>query len=93
VAARSRAERSSLAELTARELEVLTLMAQGKNNNAIAEALVLTKRAVEKHINSIFSKLGLTEAGDASKRVTATLAFLAEDERETSAYAPGRSSD
>jgi len=79
VSARSRADHSSLAELTPRELEVLTLIAQGKSNSAIAESLVLTKRAVEKHINSIFSKLGLAEAEDASKRVKATLAFLAEE--------------
>jgi DNA-binding NarL/FixJ family response regulator len=92
VAARSRAERSSLAELTPREREVLTLIAQGKSNSAIADSLVLTKRAVEKHINSIFSKLGLTDAGDASKRVKATLAFLA-DERETGIDAPGHLSD
>jgi DNA-binding NarL/FixJ family response regulator len=54
-------------------------MAQGKSNSAIAESLVLTKRAVEKHINHIFSKLGLSEAEDASKRVKATLAFLSEE--------------
>jgi DNA-binding NarL/FixJ family response regulator len=92
VAARSRAERSSLAELTPREREVLALIAQGKSNSAIAEALVLTKRAVEKHINSIFSKLGLTDAGDASKRVKATLAFLA-DEQKAPSDAPERLSD
>jgi DNA-binding NarL/FixJ family response regulator len=79
VAERSRAERSSLAELTPREREVLSLIAEGKSNGAIADSLVLTKRAVEKHINSLFSKLGLTDAGDASKRVKATLAFLADD--------------
>ena len=53
-------------------------MAQGKSNTAIAESLVLTKRAVEKHINSIFMKLGLAGADDVSKRVKATLLFLAE---------------
>jgi DNA-binding NarL/FixJ family response regulator len=79
VAETSRAERSSLAELTPREREVLSLIAEGKSNGAIADSLVLTKRAVEKHINSLFSKLGLTDAGDASKRVKATLAFLADD--------------
>ena len=76
VAARSRAERSPLNELTARELEVLSEIAQGKSNTAIAESLFLTKRAVEKHINAIFLKLGLTDAHDASKRVKATLMLL-----------------
>ena len=52
-------------------------MAAGKSNNAIAESLVLTKRAVEKHINSIFMKLGLANADDVSKRVKATLLYLA----------------
>ena len=52
-------------------------IAQGKSNGAIADSLVLTKRAVEKHINSIFSKLDLSEAESASKRVKAALAFLA----------------
>ena len=78
VADKTRAERSSLAELTPREREVLAQIAQGKSNNAIADSLVLTKRAVEKHINSIFSKLDLSEAEDTSKRVKAALAFLSE---------------
>ena len=60
IAARVRAERSPLAELTQRELEILREIAQGKSNQAIAEELVLTKRAVEKHINAIFLKLGLS---------------------------------
>jgi len=92
VAARSRSDRSSLAELTPREREVLALIAEGKSNSAIADSLVLTKRAVEKHINSIFSKLGLTDAGDASKRVKATLAFLAY-EQHARADASERPSD
>jgi DNA-binding NarL/FixJ family response regulator len=79
VTARSRAEQSPLNELTARELEVLAEIAQGKSNTAIAEALFLTKRAVEKHINAIFWKVGLADAADVSKRVKATLMFLAED--------------
>ena len=76
---RSRAEASTspLAELTSREREVLAQIAQGKSNSAIAESLVLTKRAVEKHINAIFMKLGLAQADDVSKRVKATLIFLA----------------
>ena len=74
----SRTERSPLADLTSREREVLAQIAQGMSNAAIAEALVLTKRAVEKHINSIFLKLNLSGAEDVSKRVKATLLFLAE---------------
>jgi DNA-binding NarL/FixJ family response regulator len=79
VAAKTQAERSPLAELTQREREVLAQIAQGKSNSAIAESLVLTKRAVEKHINSIFSKLNLSDAEQASKRVKAALAFLSEE--------------
>ena len=79
VAARSRAEHSPLNELTARELEVLAEIARGKSNTAIAEALFLTKRAVEKHINAIFWKLGLAEGTDVSRRVKAALMFLAEE--------------
>jgi DNA-binding NarL/FixJ family response regulator len=75
---RERADASPLADLTAREQEVLAQIAQGKSNAAIAETLVLTKRAVEKHINSIFLKLNLSGAEDVSKRVKATLLFLAE---------------
>jgi len=78
VRARSQASQSPLQELTAREREVLGEIAQGKSNTAIAESLFLTKRAVEKHINAIFLKLGLTDAHDASKRVKATLMLLAE---------------
>ncbi len=79
VASKGRAERSSLAALTPREREVLAHIAQGKSNSAIAESLVLSKRAVEKHIHSIFFKLGLSEAEDVSKRVKATLAFLSDE--------------
>jgi len=78
VHARSREERSPLARLTPREREVLTEIAQGRSNEAIAESLVLTKRAVEKHINSIFQKLDLSDATDVSKRVKAALVFLGE---------------
>jgi DNA-binding NarL/FixJ family response regulator len=76
VHARTHARESPLQELTAREREVLSEIAQGKSNTAIAETLFLTKRAVEKHINAIFLKLGLTDAHDASKRVKATLMLL-----------------
>jgi DNA-binding NarL/FixJ family response regulator len=79
VTAKARAERSPLSELTPREREVLAEIAAGKSNTAIAESLVLTKRAVEKHINSIFLKLDLAVAEDVSKRVKAALLFLAED--------------
>ncbi len=72
---------TALVELTPREREVLAQIAEGKSNSAIAVSLVLTKRAVEKHINSIFMKLGLAHADDVSKRVTATLMFLAASER------------
>jgi DNA-binding NarL/FixJ family response regulator len=80
VEARTRAERSPLAELTARELEILSFVARGQDNQAIADELVLTKRAVEKHINAIFLKLGLTHATDVSRRVKAALIFLAEQD-------------
>jgi DNA-binding NarL/FixJ family response regulator len=80
VGARSRLDNSPLAELTTREHEVLAEIAQGKSNAAIADSLVLTKRAVEKHINAIFMKLGLAQADDVSKRVKATLIFLTDTE-------------
>ena len=80
VASKSRSETSPLADLTPREREVLAEIAQGKSNSAIADSLVLTKRAVEKHINAIFFKLSLSESEDISKRVKATLAFLAEEQ-------------
>jgi len=78
VVGKARLARSPLAELTPRETTVLAQIAQGASNAAIAESLVLTKRAVEKHIHSIFLKLGLAFADDVSKRVKATLLFLSE---------------
>ena len=78
VAARTAARNSPLATLTPREAEVLSQMAQGRNNAGIAAHLSLTDRAVEKHINAIFSKLGLTEEPDTHRRVKATLVYLAE---------------
>jgi DNA-binding NarL/FixJ family response regulator len=78
VEAKTRAGRSPLAALTPRERDVLAEIAEGKSNAAIAESLVLTKRAVEKYINSIFTKLGLAASEDVSKRVKATLMFLAD---------------
>jgi DNA-binding NarL/FixJ family response regulator len=80
VQAQSRRAQSRLSELTPRERELLALIAQGKSNAAIAETLVITKRAVEKHVNSIFLKLGLSpQEGASSRRVKAALMFLAED--------------
>jgi len=78
IAERRRAERSPLAELTPREVEILAYVARGHSNQAIADELVLTKRAVEKHINAIFLKLGLTAAADVSRRVKAALIYLSE---------------
>jgi DNA-binding NarL/FixJ family response regulator len=88
VRARSEAARSPLNELTAREREVLGEIAQGKSNTAIAESLFLTKRAVEKHINAIFLKLGLADSQDVSKRVKAALMLLAENGSVTRVPAP-----
>jgi DNA-binding NarL/FixJ family response regulator len=65
-----------LAGLTPREREVLELMAEGRSNNAIAEHMVVTERAVEKHVTSIFGKLGLAPAPEDHRRVLAVLAFL-----------------
>jgi DNA-binding NarL/FixJ family response regulator len=79
IEARSKAATSKLSELTPRERELLAEIAAGKSNGAIAESLVLTKRAVEKHVNSIFSKLSLPETQDVSRRVKATLIFLSEE--------------
>lgn len=75
---RTRARRSPLERLTPRELEVLSEIAQGKNNAAVAAALVLSERAVEKHINSLFAKLGLSEEPSVHRRVTAVLLYLAD---------------
>jgi DNA-binding NarL/FixJ family response regulator len=78
IAADRRAGSSPLTELTTREREVLAEMAEGKSNAAIAESLVLTKRAVEKHVGAIFQKLGLEDDEVVSRRVTAVLMYLAE---------------
>jgi DNA-binding NarL/FixJ family response regulator len=80
IEARGREARSALATLTPRERELLAEIAEGKSNTAIAESLVLTKRAVEKHVNSIFAKLDLPEGEDVSRRVKAALMYLAESE-------------
>jgi DNA-binding NarL/FixJ family response regulator len=65
-----------LAELTPRERDVLELMAEGRSNTGIAERLVVTERAVEKHVTSIFQKLGLPQAGEDHRRVLAVLTYL-----------------
>jgi DNA-binding NarL/FixJ family response regulator len=67
---------AALGALTPREREVLSLMAEGRTNNAIARAMVVTPGAVEKHISSIFSKLDLPATDDDHRRVLAVLAFL-----------------
>ena len=75
--------RSPVDELTPREREVLSLMARGMSNRAIAEELTLTKRAVEKHIGSIFQKLELDDEEVVSRRVTAVLLYLGRTASET----------
>ncbi len=77
VTSRSRPSESPLRFLTPRELDVLGEIAEGKNNAGVAGALGLSERAVEKHINSLFAKLGLTEEPDLHRRVTAVLLYLA----------------
>jgi DNA-binding NarL/FixJ family response regulator len=72
-------EESHLDQLTPRELQILGLIAEGKSNAAIADSLVLTKRAVEHHINGIFMKLDLGTPGDVSRRVQAALLFLSRE--------------
>jgi DNA-binding NarL/FixJ family response regulator len=80
VAARSASEQSPLEELTPRELDVLREMAQGSNNAAIGEALVVTERSVEKYVHSIFSKLGLTWEENVHRRVKAVLLYLSDQQ-------------
>lgn len=78
VQARSARKTSDLGWLTPRETEILAEMAQGKNNAAIAATLHVSERAVEKHTNSIFSKLGLSEEKDVNRRVKAVLLYLSD---------------
>lgn len=78
VAASTRSPSSPLASLTAREMEVLDQVAQGKSNAAVAATLYLTERAVEKHINGLFAKLGLGVTPDLNRRVAAVLMLLSE---------------
>lgn len=79
---RTRAKRSVLDQLTERELEVLEQMATGASNGGIGEALFISARSVEKHINSIFTKLGLVHDTDTHRRVRAVLVYLSEDRQE-----------
>src|SRR5205823_10448697 len=65
-----------LAELTPREREVIELMAEGRSNRAIAEQMVVTERAVEKHVTSIFGKLRLSASAEDHRRVLAVLTYL-----------------
>jgi DNA-binding NarL/FixJ family response regulator len=76
VASRSGSPSSPLEWLTPREREIISEMAQGKSNAAIAATLILSEHAVEKHINSIFSKLHLSEERDINRRVKAVLVYL-----------------
>lgn len=76
----STARPSVIDSLSPRETEVLSNMAQGKSNAAIAGTLFLSERAIEKHINSIFTKLGLAEEKDLNRRVRAVLVFLKESQ-------------
>jgi DNA-binding NarL/FixJ family response regulator len=80
VAERARAATSPLGQLTARERDVLRKMAEGKNNASIAEDLVVTERSVEKVINSLFMKLGLTWEPAVHKRVKAVILYLSESD-------------
>ncbi len=72
----ARRRSSALDDLTPREREVLALMAEGRSNQAVAEALVVTPGAVEKHVSSIFGKLGLPANEEDNRRVLAVLAYL-----------------
>ena len=76
VQARARHHKSDLEWLTPRESEILSEMAQGKSNGAIATSLNVSERAVEKHSNAIFAKFGLTEERDLNRRVKAVLVYL-----------------
>lgn len=78
IEAKSSRRTSDLSWLTPRESEILGEMAKGKSNAAIAATLQVSERAVEKHTNSIFSKLGLTEEPDVNRRVKAVLVYLSE---------------
>jgi len=78
VASSGRSRSSRLASLSPRELEVLDQIARGKSNAAVAQTLFLSERAIEKHINALFAKLGLGPEPDVNRRVTAVLMHLSE---------------
>jgi DNA-binding NarL/FixJ family response regulator len=80
VRSRGRDGQFGQASLTPRELEILAEMAQGKSNSAIAATLFVTERAVEKHTNSIFAKLSLSEERDVNRRVKAVLVYLNQEQ-------------
>jgi len=80
VSRRTRIAESPVAALTPRELDVLREMAQGKSNSGIGEALFLSASAIEKHVNAIFGKLGLTAEPQVHRRVSAVVAFLRDGE-------------
>ena len=90
IRARERAENSPVAQLTPREQQILAEIAQGKSNAAIAGSLRLTKRAVEKHIGSIFQKLELEDEEVVSRRVAAVLLYLSGTADDTQGAAAGR---
>lgn len=81
VRSRTGKHRSDLSWLTPRESEILAGMATGQSNAGIAESLGLSERAVEKHINSLFSKLGLREEKDVNRRVKAVLMYLSQEDQ------------
>jgi DNA-binding NarL/FixJ family response regulator len=83
VQARTSRKENKLARLTDREREVLGEVASGMSNSGIAEKLFLSERAVEKHINSIFTKLDLPQEGDTNRRVRAVLLYLADTKHES----------
>jgi DNA-binding NarL/FixJ family response regulator len=80
VGSRRSSRRTALDDLTPRELTVLSAMAEGQSNRAIARGIFITERSVEKHIHTIFSKLGLALEADAHRRVKAVLVYLADRE-------------
>jgi DNA-binding NarL/FixJ family response regulator len=82
VAAKAAGERSPLEDLTPRERDVLRAMAQGMNNAAIAESLVIAERSVEKYVHAIFTKLGIAWEDNVHRRVKAVLLYLSEEDAE-----------
>jgi len=77
----ARGDGGRLARLSAREREVLALVAEGRSNKGIAERLVITERAVQKHVTAVFAKLDVAAGDEANRRVLAVLAYLAPPSR------------